>query len=324
MEKDTPRLPPNTPIRIAVIGMGKIAYDQHLPAIEKNIDFKLVATVSRQGTGVSGVPFYEDIQFLIDDGIIIDAVAICTPPKGRYDIALLALKQGWHVFLEKPPGETLVEVDALTLAAAANGSTLFASWHSQCAKYVDPARKWLADRTINSVNVIWREDVRVWHPGQSWIWEDDGFGVFDSGINAISIITSIIPFDFELSSSTLDFPSNMKIPIAARITFINSIGIKIEADFDWRQEGTQHWDIFVNTDDGDLILRNGGSTMLLPDGLPVLPSSSVDLDGEYDGLYVRFAKAIHTGTSDIDVAPLRHVMDALTRGRRNVVAAFHP
>jgi D-galactose 1-dehydrogenase len=43
------------------------------------------------------------------------------------------------------------------------------------------------------VNVIWREDVRVWHPGQDWIWQPGGLGVFDPGINALSIITHILP-----------------------------------------------------------------------------------------------------------------------------------
>ena len=36
-----------TPIRMGVVGMGKIAVDQHLPAIAANPDFTLAATVER-------------------------------------------------------------------------------------------------------------------------------------------------------------------------------------------------------------------------------------------------------------------------------------
>jgi predicted dehydrogenase len=36
----------NAPIRIAIVGLGKIARDQHLPAIAGNGAFDLVATVS--------------------------------------------------------------------------------------------------------------------------------------------------------------------------------------------------------------------------------------------------------------------------------------
>ena len=51
---------------------------------------------------------------------------------------------------------------------------------------------WLAGRTIRRVECTWKEDVRVWHPGQAWIWEP-GIGVFDPGINALSVLTRILP-----------------------------------------------------------------------------------------------------------------------------------
>ena len=40
------------PIRIAIIGFGKIAADQHVPSIAGNPRFELVATSSRSGQGV--------------------------------------------------------------------------------------------------------------------------------------------------------------------------------------------------------------------------------------------------------------------------------
>ena len=36
--------------KIAVVGLGKIATDQHMPCITKNKKFKLVATVSRNAS----------------------------------------------------------------------------------------------------------------------------------------------------------------------------------------------------------------------------------------------------------------------------------
>ena len=41
------------PIRIAILGFGKIAADQHVPAIQANPRFELVATSSRSGEGVA-------------------------------------------------------------------------------------------------------------------------------------------------------------------------------------------------------------------------------------------------------------------------------
>ena len=58
--------------------------------------------------------------------------------------------------------------------------------------------------------------MRRWHPGQAWIWEPGGFGVFDPGINALSIATSIFA-PFFLTAARLDFPENRDAPIAAAL-----------------------------------------------------------------------------------------------------------
>ena len=43
------------PIKIAIIGYGKIASDQHVPSIAGNPRFELVATSSRSGEGVEAM-----------------------------------------------------------------------------------------------------------------------------------------------------------------------------------------------------------------------------------------------------------------------------
>jgi D-galactose 1-dehydrogenase len=308
------------PIRLAVVGMGKIAHDQHLPAIAGNADFTLVATVSRSGGAIGDVPFFPTIDDLAASGLAVDAVALCTPPQVRRAIAMTAIAQGWHVFLEKPPGATLAEVAALSQAAEQAGVTLFASWHSRFAAGVEPARAWLAQRAITRAVISWREDVRVWHPGQHWIWQPGGFGVFDPGINALSIATRILPQPFFVESAELDIPGNCAAPIAARVAFRDVAGVPIAMDLDFLQEGQQSWDIVVETDAGTLTLANGGADLTLPNG--ERPSMAGALHGEYPGLYARFAELVAGGTSDVDIAPLRHVADAFLCGRIRQVAPF--
>jgi D-galactose 1-dehydrogenase len=194
------------PIRIALIGMGKIARDQHVPAALGNAAFALAASVSPHHEGLPGVPHYASIDALFAEGPAVDALALCTPPQQRYDLAVQAIAHGAHVFLEKPPCATLGEIAALECQAAAAGVTLFASWHSRYAAGVAPARAWLAEREVRSARIVWREDVRVWHPGQAWIWEPGGFGVFDPGINALSIATHILPRPILLADACLNFP----------------------------------------------------------------------------------------------------------------------
>ena len=305
------------PIRIAIVGVGKIARDQHLPAIAGNAAFSLVATVSPRDPGPGTVPHFRTLDALLAEGPAVDAVALCTPPQVRYDLAVQALTAGVHTFLEKPPGATLSEVIALKDRAERVGATLFASWHSRFAAGVAPARAWLAERTIERVSIVWREDVRAWHPGQDWIWEPGGLGVFDPGINALSILTHIMPSAVYLTSATLQRPANRGAPIAADIHLRDTSGAPIHMDLDWRQTGPQSWDIVVDTDAGQLRLSSGGAVLTLPSG------TQHNEDLEYPGLYARFATLIRGGRSDVDLDPFRLVADAFLRGKREIVEEFH-
>src|SRR5690606_30513569 len=144
-----------------------------------------------------------------------------------------------------------------------------------------------------------------------------GLGVFDPGINALSIVTRILPEPFHLVSSTLEFPDGRDAPIAATLRFTGDEGFKVEANFDWRQTGPQNWDIEVETDSGRLVLRSGGAEMQL-DGRETLQED----DAEYAGIYARFAELISTPAIDADLSPLIHVADAFMLGRRVVVEPF--
>ncbi len=266
--------------------------------------------------GIKGIACFDRLEALFDDGPAVDAVVVCTPPQVRYELATKALARGAHVFLEKPPGATLAEVAALEEQASASHLTLFAGWHSRYAAGVEPARAWLAERHIERVAIIWREDVRVWHPGQAWIWEAGGLGVFDPGINALSIATRILPHAFFLRAAVLSTPANRAAPIAAKMTFADTAGVEITMDLDWRQTAAQRWEIVVQTDAGTLKLANGGALLDLPDGVQRAE------DREYAGMYAHFAALIQSGRSDVDTSPLRLVADAFLLGRRESVAAF--
>lgn len=145
------------PLRIGLVGVGKIARDQHIPALAADPGFELVATASH-GEGLDGIPGHRSIEAMIAGGHALDAVALCTPPAGRHDLARTAIAAGLHVMLEKPPAATLGEAADLADRAQSAGVSLFASWHSRAAAAVDPARRWLRDRAIRSIAIEWLED----------------------------------------------------------------------------------------------------------------------------------------------------------------------
>lgn len=300
--------------KIALVGIGKIAVDQHVPAINASSDWDLVATVSRKGQ-VSGVEGFTTLEAMLDARPEVEVISLALPPVPRFAYAWAALQAGKHVMLEKPPGATLAEVHALQALAREKGLSLYTTWHSRMAHAVAPAKAWLADKTVTRAHITWREDVRKWHPGQDWVFEPGGMGVFDPGSNALSILTEILPAPVHLTGAELDFPANRQTPIAARLNFTGSV----TADFDWRQEGPQTWDIEIETPQGRLALRTGGNVLEI-DGRPAAGENSIM--GEYPALYARMADLVRAGESEVDLAPMVHVADAMTLGRRVTVEAF--
>ncbi|CAM3868129.1 Gfo/Idh/MocA family protein [Bordetella tumulicola] len=301
-------------LKLALIGMGKIAHDQHLPALATSPDWTVAATVDRESQSDGQTTFIE-IEEMLRARPDIEAVSLCLPPVPRFLVAQAALAAGRHVMLEKPPGATLSEVHSLSVQARAQGLTLYTTWHSRAAAAVAPAKAWLAGKKVRSGQITWREDVRKWHPGQDWILDAGGMGVFDTGINALSILTEILPEPVHLTRAELEFPANRQAPIAARLTLTHGI----EADFDFRQEGWETWDMTLFTDEGHLTLRLGGNLLEI-DGEAA--GGKAMIMGEYPVLYARMAELVRQRESDVDLSPLRLVADAFMLGRRTTVAPF--
>ena len=307
------------PLRVGIVGFGKIAKDQHVPAIAGNQRFELAATVTRRGGGEPGVPCFTSHQEMLQAGLELDAVAIATPPGARYAIARDCLEAGLHALLEKPPGVTLGEVEELARVAAANEVTLFTTWHAQANPAVKAAAELLAGQRIAAMKIVWREDVRKWHPGQQWIWEPGGFGVFDPGINALSIASFIFPGTLFVRDAELLYPANRQTPIAASLSFASPASEgALEAEFDWRESGGEAWTIELRTKDGLSAKLLDGGARLEVDGKPLEGRGP----GEYPSLYAQFVDLIDCRASLIDLAPLRLSAEAFLLGRRTQVEAF--
>jgi predicted dehydrogenase len=302
------------PIRIAILGYGKIAEDQHVPSIIANPRFDLVASSSRSGQGVARK--FTDWRELIHGVEGLQAVAITTPPGPRYEIARECGLAGLHCLLEKPPTAGLAEIADLACLAEAQKVSLFTTWHAQHHATVDAAAKELAGKRVASMEIVWHEDVHKWHPGQKWVWEPGGFGVFDPGINAFSIATKIFPGGLFVEAADLSVPKNAQTPIAADIGFSSpEADGPLKASLDWRRTEGEEWTIAIETTDGASIrLEQGGSVLSLNGETQV-----DDGAGEYPDIYRTFVDLIDERRSLVDVAPLRLVADCLLAGSRRSV-----
>ncbi|MGI9450066.1 MAG: Gfo/Idh/MocA family protein [Geminicoccaceae bacterium] len=306
--------------KIAIIGLGKISLDQHVPVIEGGDDFELAAVVSQRGLSHQNAPSFKTPAELFRAMPEIDVVAVNTPPGVRHAIAREALDHRKEVLLEKPPAATVTEIDDLKAHAESLDRVLFSTWHSQFNPAVERARTLLSKSGVRSLRIEWREDVRKWHPGQDWVWEAGGFGVFDPGINALSILVHALPFTAFVKKAALTYPANRQTPITAKLAFSSTApsAPTLCANFDWREQGQEIWQMLIETADGQKAkLFKGGRALEIDDQLIVDEPNQ-----EYQRIYARFSELLDQRQSDVDDAPLRLVADAMLVGERHVTDAF--
>jgi predicted dehydrogenase len=307
------------PIRMGIVGLGKIARDQHIPCIAANPAFELRAVASPHSR-IEGVANYPDLATMLAGTPELDAVAICTPPQVHYELAKAALNSGRHVLMEKPPCASLAQLEDLSRLARDVRRSLYQTWHSQHARAVEPAARLLEKRRLRRVRITWKEDVRRWHPGQGWLWQPGGFGVFDPGMNALSILTKLIPEPIFPRAARLFVPENCGAPIAADLDLSTASGLEISAAFDFRELGPQRWHIDLDTDHGAMKLSAGGGLLTLGDE-PVPPDAG-SLDAEYEAIYRRFGELVPQAASDVDARPLQLVSDIFLVAKQITVESF--
>ena len=114
-------------VRVALIGAGAMANSVHYPSLAEFEDVELVglcdlveeklnATAERFGIERR----YKDYRAMVED-TAPDAVYVLMPPHHLFDIVVWLLKQGLHVFIEKPPGVTREQIRQMAHWAEENG-----------------------------------------------------------------------------------------------------------------------------------------------------------------------------------------------------------
>jgi D-galactose 1-dehydrogenase len=265
-----------------------------------------------------GVPHFDSLEALLASGVKVDGVAVCTPPQARGPIAHAAIGAGIATLLEKPPAATPGAFAALRTRAERAGVPLFTAWHSRFAPMVGEAKSWLAGREIARGRITWRESARKWHPGQRWLWEAGGLGVFDPAINALSILTELLPDPVAVLEASFEVPANCETPIAAQVA-MTCAGAPIAVDLDFREEEGEQWELELETADAHRLLLSRGGAALSIDREP----ARSEPEREYAGIYARFAELLASGGSDADDAPLRIVADAFLIASSRPTAEYH-
>lgn len=114
-------------VRVAFIGAGALASRYHYPSVATLPDVEIAAVAElnpqRAETAAEryGIPkTYVDYKQMLEE-VDPQAVYVIMPPQYLYDPVSYALKQGRHVFIEKPPALTTIQARQLAYLADQHG-----------------------------------------------------------------------------------------------------------------------------------------------------------------------------------------------------------
>ena len=161
-------------IKFAVVGAGHIG-KRHAEMIRRDAEGELVALVDPRGLEACeaqdfGVPFFTDIQALLNSELAFDVVNICTPNGLHAEQALLALEAKKHVVCEKPMGLTTKSCEGLIYKALQVSRQVFCVMQN---RYSPPSvwikdlieRKVLGDIYMVQLNCYLNRDERYYNAG---------------------------------------------------------------------------------------------------------------------------------------------------------------
>ncbi|MCQ2389628.1 MAG: Gfo/Idh/MocA family oxidoreductase, partial [Kiritimatiellae bacterium] len=128
----------NGKIRLACVGAWGKGFSDWMPMVQSGMaelvaicdaDSDVLGLIANDkgfkalGVDLAKIPFYSDYRKLLDDAkkLDIQAMTISTPDHVHAPVAIGAMKQGIHVYVQKPLVRTLWELDYFGKTAKDNG-----------------------------------------------------------------------------------------------------------------------------------------------------------------------------------------------------------
>jgi virulence factor len=138
-------------MRVAVVGLGTIARDAHLPVLRGRDDIEIAAVCDpdpERGARVPGVAQYADVDEMIADGAAVDAALVLTPEHLHAAVVAQLLTAGVPTFCEKPLAPSAREANELAAVAERTGVPLMVGYNRRFAPVYVSARAEIGDPAI--------------------------------------------------------------------------------------------------------------------------------------------------------------------------------
>lgn len=193
-------------IKWCVIGAGGIADRRTIPALVKEAGSELVAVMDKAPAAAEavgkkyGVPFFTDEEEMLK-AVECDAVYISTPVFCHYEQAMLALKYGRNVLLEKPVALSSKQSRELVDAFKKAGKQISIGYLMKFHNLHQQAKAMIAEGKIGQVVSI-RANFSCWYPDIPGAWRQNkalggGGAMMDLGVHCIELVEDILNDEIE-------------------------------------------------------------------------------------------------------------------------------
>ncbi|MHB2149043.1 Gfo/Idh/MocA family protein [Calditrichota bacterium LG25] len=185
-------------LRVAVVGLGKIAQIAHLPFLKKMEEVEIVAVCDVDEKKMSAIlsKFKIPRWYNLFDEMIekeeIDALHICTTNHYHYPMALMALQKGIPALIEKPIALNVADAERIAELSAKTKVPVVVGMHNRFRDDVQLLKEFLNEKELGDLFYLKAGWLKKWTRETLLTWETQkqyaGGGVLmDLGIQLIDM-----------------------------------------------------------------------------------------------------------------------------------------
>ncbi|MBR2612003.1 MAG: Gfo/Idh/MocA family oxidoreductase [Clostridia bacterium] len=194
----------NKRIRVGVIGLGAVSNNHIRPLLSlENVELCALCDINEEKLQKKKLDFSLDVSLYTDykemiENEKLDTVHILTPHYLHAPMTVYALEHGLDVFLEKPMGISLSDIDAIRTAEKQSGRRVCVCFQNRFSDTTVNAKKIIeADGGVLSAyaTVIWNRDASYYAQDLSWRgkWATEGGGVMiNQAIHTLDLLCQFL------------------------------------------------------------------------------------------------------------------------------------
>jgi len=233
-------------IKTAVVGVGKIAQIAHLPTLKKMEGVELVAVCDVDEKKMAHIIRKFEIPrwySLVDELLEreeIDALHICTANYYHYPMALMALRKGIHVFVEKPLALNVQDAQKIAQVAREQNRTVMVGMQHRFRDDVQILREFLRNNDLGELFFFKSGWLKKWSKELQLSWElkkqySGGGVLMDFGIHLIDMMLYLTGMPEIRTARLLPYRlrENLEVEDSALALLQTESGLGVTIEMSW-------------------------------------------------------------------------------------------